>query len=597
ISGATAASFTISSVAAADAASYDCVVTNSCGTVTSAAATLTISAAPTITTQPSSRSACPGRSTTFTVVATGSPTFQWRKGGVNISGATAASFTIPSVSAADAGSYDCVVTNACGSVTSTSATLTALIPPSFTTQPVSRSACAGRPTTFTVAVTGTQAITFQWRKGGVNIAGATSASYTIPSVAAVDAGSYDCIATNLCSSVTSSAATLAVTTSVANDLVANAQLLLAGVALAGDTACATVDSADAPVCAAQTVSAPGLWYRLAGTGTSVTVSLCGSSFDTRLSAFCGSPGSFTCVAGNNDACGPQSSVSFCTQSGADYFILVHGVGTAAGPFTILASASQTPCTNPVACLPLGACCVDNGCTQLTAQQCDQLGGTFLGVGTPCDSVSYTDLFRASGPFPVAIPDLSQVTATINAPAGSGDVDGLGVRLGLAHTAVRDLVITLTRGSTSVTLVNRPASGADLDGVYTFSDFAASAFADAALGVSAIAPDAYRPAGSLATFNGHPLAGLWTISVRDAAAGDVGQLRSFELVAAATSPACNACPPCVADYNLDGGVDSEDITSFFDAWERSQSCADVNQDGGIDFGDATDFFAAWENGGC
>ncbi|MFZ4431375.1 MAG: M12 family metallo-peptidase, partial [Phycisphaerales bacterium] len=75
---------------------------------------------PVLSTQPTSRTACAGSSTTFTVVATGtpSPTFQWRKGGAAVDGATSASFTIASVVAADAASYDCVVTNACGSVTS-----------------------------------------------------------------------------------------------------------------------------------------------------------------------------------------------------------------------------------------------------------------------------------------------------------------------------------------------------------------------------------------------------------------------------------------------------------------------------------------------
>jgi hypothetical protein len=71
----------------------------------------------------------PGQSATFSVTAVGpNLTYQWRKGGVNIASATASSFTIPSVKAGDAGSYDVVVTDTCGAVTSSAATLTVLCP-------------------------------------------------------------------------------------------------------------------------------------------------------------------------------------------------------------------------------------------------------------------------------------------------------------------------------------------------------------------------------------------------------------------------------------------------------------------------------------
>ncbi|MGE0127439.1 MAG: putative Ig domain-containing protein [Blastocatellales bacterium] len=94
----------------------------------SAAYTLVINPSctpPAITTQPASLVRTAGQSATFSVTATGtSLTYQWRKGGVNIAGATASSFTIASVKTSDAGSYDVIVSNACGTVTSTAATLT-----------------------------------------------------------------------------------------------------------------------------------------------------------------------------------------------------------------------------------------------------------------------------------------------------------------------------------------------------------------------------------------------------------------------------------------------------------------------------------------
>ncbi|MFN6944670.1 MAG: immunoglobulin domain-containing protein [Cytophagaceae bacterium] len=63
-----------------------------------------------ITTHPQSQTACLGSSVTFSVVSNqGSPAYQWRKNGVNISGATNASYTISNVDASNAGSYDCKV--------------------------------------------------------------------------------------------------------------------------------------------------------------------------------------------------------------------------------------------------------------------------------------------------------------------------------------------------------------------------------------------------------------------------------------------------------------------------------------------------------
>ena len=56
-------------------------------------------------------------------------------------------------------------------------------------------------------------------------------------------------------------------------------------------------------------------------------------------------------------------------------------------------------------------------------------------------------------------------------------------------------------------------------------------------------------------------------------------------------------PCPADFNRDGGIDGDDVPSFFDAWEIGDASADANQDGGVDGDDVTEFFRVWENGGC
>ena len=220
INGATNAIYIIAALALTDAGTYDVVVTNSQGSVTSTGATLTVNSAltlPTISTQPVSQAKLVGQADTFSVVASGNPvpTYQWRKNGAAIAGSTNASYIITSVALTDAGTYDVVVTNNQGSVTSAGATLTVnpgLTLPAISKQPVSQTATAGQSVTFTIVATGNPAPTYQWRKDGVNITGATSASYTITSVAFADAGAYDVVVTNSQGSVTSNAAMLMVTT-------------------------------------------------------------------------------------------------------------------------------------------------------------------------------------------------------------------------------------------------------------------------------------------------------------------------------------------------------------------------------------------------
>ncbi|PKP20129.1 MAG: hypothetical protein CVU05_09800, partial [Bacteroidetes bacterium HGW-Bacteroidetes-21] len=210
VTGATSATYTITGVVAGNAGNYDCIVTGTCGAVTSNVAVLTVNTTTAITTQPLAQTVCAGANATFTVVANGTTlSYQWRKGGTNITGATSASYTITGVAAGDAGSYDVIVTGACGNVTSTAVTLTVSAVTAITTQPISQTVCAGSNVSFTVVATGTS-IAYQWRKGGTNITGATAATYSIAGVAAGDAGSYDCIVTGTCGNVTSSAAVLTV---------------------------------------------------------------------------------------------------------------------------------------------------------------------------------------------------------------------------------------------------------------------------------------------------------------------------------------------------------------------------------------------------
>ena len=129
VPGATTELLTFASAALADAGTYTLVATNSQGSVTSNAATLAVTGtAPVVITQPASVAQPAGTAASLTVVASGSPAYQWRKNGVNVVGATNATLPFAALTAADTASYDVVLTNATGTVTSNAATVVVATP-------------------------------------------------------------------------------------------------------------------------------------------------------------------------------------------------------------------------------------------------------------------------------------------------------------------------------------------------------------------------------------------------------------------------------------------------------------------------------------
>ena len=89
-----------------------------------------------IQTQPQSQTNVVGSSVQFQILASGSPplAYQWQFNGTNltdnahVTGSQSTNLTISSVMVSDAGNYQAIVTNACGSVTSTPAALTVQYP-------------------------------------------------------------------------------------------------------------------------------------------------------------------------------------------------------------------------------------------------------------------------------------------------------------------------------------------------------------------------------------------------------------------------------------------------------------------------------------
>ena len=189
---------------------YSVKVTGPVGTVTSVGATLSVIAPFTISAQPlgglTSVNVSSGGSTTLSVTAVGvGPfTYQWRKNGMNIAGATLSSFVAWAGTIEGSASYDVVITGPVSSLASNAVRITTCIPVFISQQPVAVVRAVGQPAGFSVTASGTAPLTYQWMKNGVNIVGATGASYSIASTVTADAASYSVKVTGPVGGATSS---------------------------------------------------------------------------------------------------------------------------------------------------------------------------------------------------------------------------------------------------------------------------------------------------------------------------------------------------------------------------------------------------------
>jgi hypothetical protein len=234
IGGATSSTYVTPAVDLSyDGAEYYAQVTDSCGTLTSADATLTVTAGnvpPTIITQPVGVTVpVGGTSASFTVVASGTPTltYQWylipagHTAGTAIPGATAATYNVPSSATAttdDQDQYYVIVSNGFGQVMSQPAPLAVGngILLQITGQPQTQYVDVGDNATYQVTAVSSLPLTYQWYEAAPGsstfnaIAGATSSTYTFDSAATTDNGSvfYVVVSNGVTANVTSASAGL-----------------------------------------------------------------------------------------------------------------------------------------------------------------------------------------------------------------------------------------------------------------------------------------------------------------------------------------------------------------------------------------------------
>lgn len=172
------------------AGSYNVTVTSVSGTITKTT-TLTYvvspGTGPVIVTQPAAQIVCVGTDATFSVSATGASSYQWQvstNGGTNygnITGATAASYTVAAAPIGSTGNlYRVVTQNQCNTTTSNGAALTVYPVPTVTlsASPYT-SLYPGLTTTLTATVTPSTGAIISWYKNGNLLPGVSSTSLII----------------------------------------------------------------------------------------------------------------------------------------------------------------------------------------------------------------------------------------------------------------------------------------------------------------------------------------------------------------------------------------------------------------------------------
>lgn len=198
IDGATNASYTLAAAQSTDVGVYAVRVTGAGGSIDSESASLLLMpsdfGAIRISERPQSANVLAGDAVSFVVTASGSAlSYQWSKAGVDLPGATRATFALTSVQGSDSGTYSVKVSSGAAVVTaSAKLQVVSAGPASLTivTQPAGTSLAPGQPLRLSVVASASGELSYQWLRNDVPLAGATSSVYSVSSAQSSDAGSY-----------------------------------------------------------------------------------------------------------------------------------------------------------------------------------------------------------------------------------------------------------------------------------------------------------------------------------------------------------------------------------------------------------------------
>jgi hypothetical protein len=346
----------------------------------------------------------------------------------------------------------------------------------------------------------------------------------------------------------------------------SATVLTLGVADSGNTCGAPLPGVPGLGCGTPNNNAPTLWYEVVGDGTQLTASTCGSSYDSKLWALleCTDCNSLICLAGNDDACGLQSIISWPSVTGQTYKIAVSGfVPSSCGAYTLTVS-SGAPVTNGIVCPPpQGACCITSAppfaqgelpvaCSQMGEADCLAAGGAWT-EDTPCvigDQVHVSGDASPALPVGPAAPSISSDIVMTDV----GPIVDVDIELDITHQFVGDMQIDVTHnadtqniwGGVCGTFDNIHAT-ADIEGTETLCVNIGAGPSDVVHYL--LDPGVYAGFGDLDVYDGMNVVGTWTLDITDTfpPTGN-GVLDHWAVEAEILVNTTNHCP----DVNCDGG---------------------------------------------
>jgi hypothetical protein len=347
ITGATSTTLSFTAMAGQNGNLFRAVFTNTGGTATTTAATLTVAAGPILATNPVDVTVNAGATAVFTAAATGipSPTVQWQLstngGGTfsNITGATSTTLSFTATVGQNGNLFRAMFTNTGGSATTTAATLTVTTGPVITTNPTDLTVNAGATAVFTAAATGATSPTVQWQvstNGGgsfSNITGATSTTLSFTAMAGQNGNLFRAVFTNVGGSATTTAATMTVPSS---SMTANAgttpQSATVSTAFANPLAVTVKDAGNNPVSGVNvTFTAPAAGASGLFSNTSATMTVA-----TNASGVASAPFSANATAG-----GPYAVVATATGLATVNFGLTNTAAKAAATVTVVSSLNPS----------------------------------------------------------------------------------------------------------------------------------------------------------------------------------------------------------------------------------------------------------------
>jgi hypothetical protein len=177
---------------------YRVVVRGELGEVSSDPFVVAVEKAPEILEHPRAAELSPGETLELSVRARGSGVlrYQWKRNARPLLGQVGPVLQVGAIQAADAGLYECEVSNRSGLVTSMGAPVHVREPVVIVEQPMDVVALPGGAATLRVVARGGGEVRYQWRKDGLNVEGATGEVYQILEVTEEDSGTYDVVVTN-----------------------------------------------------------------------------------------------------------------------------------------------------------------------------------------------------------------------------------------------------------------------------------------------------------------------------------------------------------------------------------------------------------------